>query len=576
VSKNVVELRDIGKTFPGVRALHDVSLSITRGEVLGLVGENGAGKSTLIKILGGVYSQYAGSIHVDGRTVAFRSTRDARAAGIAVVHQELALVPDMSVADNLVLGREPTRWGLYDHARARSMALAMLREVLGADASTIDLDAPISHLGVGVQQILEIARALADDARVIVLDEPTAALTDGEIERLFGLVRTRRSAGTSFVYISHRLNEIATLCDRVAVLRDGELVGTAPASAPTDDIVTMMTGKELGDVHARRSRTANAAASVLDVNGLSVAHPALRDRRVVDNLSFTVRAGEIVALAGAMGAGRTATLSALFGVARSAATGAIRVDGREVRIASPRDAIAAGIAYVPEDRKGCGLVLEASVADNLALASLDSLSSFGLVDFAKAEQRAHARVAAMSIKVSSLDADVSTLSGGNQQKIVIGKWLERAPRVLLLDEPTRGVDVGAKAEIYRLIEALTAAGHAVLLASSDLPEVLRLADRVLVLREGRLAGELAGDEVTQLAIMQLAVGSSSNASSSTSSANDGGEIQTAPLVIAKGTRPEQVAGAIVEVARIASRESARCEETPLPSLPSDNRRGVTP
>ncbi|MGE0395654.1 MAG: sugar ABC transporter ATP-binding protein [Kofleriaceae bacterium] len=660
----LVELRAIGKTFPGVRALHDVSLSIARGEVLGLVGENGAGKSTLIKILGGVYATYTGSVVVADRAVSFRSTRDARAAGIAVVHQELALVPEMSVVDNLVLGREPTRFGLYDHARARAMATSMLREVLGADASAIDLDAPISHLGVGVQQILEIARALADNARVIVLDEPTAALTDSEIERLFGLVRTRRAAGTSFVYISHRLGEIAALCDRVAVLRDGELVGVVAGSAPTDDIVTMMTGKELGDVHARRSREssaasdANAAASarlsssdlesadrvaardgthdrvegapVLRVRGLSVAHPALRDRRVVDNLSFSVSAGEVVALAGAMGAGRTATLSALFGVARSAVAGTILVDGREVRIATPRDAIAAGIAYVPEDRKGCGLVLDASVADNLALASLDALSSFGLVDGARAEQRARSRVADMAIKVPSLDAEVSTLSGGNQQKIVIGKWLERAPRVLLLDEPTRGVDVGAKAEIYRLIEALTAKGHAVVIASSDLPEVLRLADRVLVLREGRLAGELAGDEVTQLAIMQLAVGSADTTRvPAESSANDVGEIKPAPIAISNA-EPEHVAGAIVEAAQIATRESARCiephhlgprvdavpsdariasdartasdttrvegsaatpihviaqrsapcasrlDETPFPVLPSDNRRGVTP
>ncbi|HSN26358.1 MAG TPA: sugar ABC transporter ATP-binding protein, partial [Kofleriaceae bacterium] len=381
------------------------------------------------------------------------------------------------------------------------------------------LQAPVSHLGVGVQQILEIARALADHARVIVLDEPTAALTDAEIERLFALVRERRAAGSSFIYISHRLEEIRALCDRVAVLRDGELVAMLP---PTEDPVPHMTGKELGDVHARRDgfdllelRRGSAENSssdegrfciVLQVEHLRVNHPTLAGRAVVDDLSFAVRPGEVVALAGAMGAGRTATLSALFGVARAGASGSIAVDGKPVRITCPADAIAAGLAFVPEDRKAQGLVLGLSVADNLALSSLGRMSRMGIVDGPRVEQTALSRLRDLSIKVPGLGAEVATLSGGNQQKIVIGKWLELAPRVLLLDEPTRGVDVGAKAEIYALIEELTARGHAVVLASSDLPEVCRLAHRVLVLREGKLAGELAGDEVTQLAIMQLAVG----------------------------------------------------------------------
>ena len=526
---HVVELRTIGKQFPGVRALHDVSLAIEPGEVLGLVGENGAGKSTLIKILGGVYAagSYTGEVVVGGRVQAFRSTRDARHAGIAVVHQELSLVPEMSVADNLVLGREPSRFGLVDAATTEAVARDLVRRVLGvpkvepagftpAGGVDLDLTMPVGHLGVGVQQILEIARALADQARVIVLDEPTAALTEGEIERLFALVRERRSTGCSFIYISHRLDEIAALCDRVAVLRDGELVGLVP---PTEDLVPLMTGKELGDVHARARRIENTAAPVLEVEHLTVRHPALPGRAVVDDLSFRVRAGEVVALAGAMGAGRTATLSALFGVARAGYKGTIRVDGHAVAIRAPGDAIAAGLAFVPEDRKAQGLVLGLSVADNLALSSLGRMSRLGVVDSAQVERTALSRLRDLSIKVPGLGAEVATLSGGNQQKVVIGKWLSAdpapgaepralhlGPRVLLLDEPTRGVDVGAKAEIYALIEELTARGHAVLLASSDLPEVVRLADRVLVLREGKLAGELERDEVTQLAIMQLAVG----------------------------------------------------------------------
>jgi ABC-type sugar transport system ATPase subunit len=513
----VVELRRIGKQFPGVRALHDVSLSIAPGEVLGLVGENGAGKSTLIKILGGVYASYTGDVVVGGRPQRFKSTLDARRAGIAIVHQELALVPDMTVAENLLLGREPSWLGIVDEPKLLATARDVIGKVLAEPASpgsagarsnakrcedVIDLEAPVGTLGIGVQQLIEIARALADDARVIVLDEPTAALSDGEIERLFALIRERRTS--SFVYISHRLNEIAALCDRVAVLRDGELVGVE-TEIDIDHIVGMMTGKDLGDVHARRARGA-VGQPVLEVEHLSVAHPALPGRRVVHNLSFTVAAGEVVALAGAMGAGRTATLSALFGVARSKVVGTIKVDGKVIAVRAPGDAIEAGFALVPEDRKGAGLVLQLSVADNLALSALDRLARRGLVDDARVEGSALSRLRDLSIKAPSLSAEVATLSGGNQQKVVIGKWLERAPRVLMLDEPTRGVDVGAKAEIYALIEELTGKGHAVLIASSDLPEVVRLADRVLVLREGRLAGELAGDHIDQLAIMQLAVG----------------------------------------------------------------------
>ena len=541
---HVVELEGIGKQFPGVRALHEVSIAIEPGEVLGLVGENGAGKSTLIKILGGVYpaGSYTGEVRVAGRPQAFRSTRDARAAGIAVVHQELALIPDMTVADNLVLGREPTRFGIVDRNRADAMAKGMLRAVLGDDAHAIDLSTPIAHLGVGIQQILEIARALADQARVIVLDEPTAALTDGEIARLFTLVRARRAAGASFVYISHRLDEIAALCDRVAVMRDGELVGIVPNTTHADDLVAMMTGKELGDVHAPHVRGADLGAPMLEVDGLHVAHPALPDRHVVDGLSFTVHAGEVVALAGAMGAGRTATLSALFGIARSAVTGTVKVAGKPVTLRTPANAIAAGLAFVPEDRKAQGLVLGASVADNLALAALPRLSRFGIVDAARAEQAALARLRDLTIKAPGLDAEVATLSGGNQQKVVIGKWLELAPRVLLLDEPTRGVDVGAKAEIYKLIEQLTARGHAVLLASSDLPEVVRLADRVLVLREGRLAGSLARPAISQLAIMKLALGAHEPGTPSP-------EPATAPTF--SSSHPPRIAD----------------DATPLPSLP---------
>ncbi len=520
-----VELRRISKTFPGVRALHDVSLAVAPGEVLGLVGENGAGKSTLIKILGGVYpaGSYRGEVVVGGRVHGFRGTADARKAGIAIVHQELSLVPEMSVADNLALGREPAWLGILDRERVHADARALLTNVIGeADAAAVDPDQPVGELGIGTQQILEIARALATAAKVIVLDEPTAALTDGEIARLFALIRERRAAGASFIYISHRLEEIAELCDRVAVLRDGELVAV---KAPTDDLIPSMTGDLLSGVSVGDPISGSGPPTptltltptqekriVLEVKNLTVEHPTVSGRVVVDDLSFSVAAGEVVALAGALGSGRTATLSALFGIARAGASGEIRIDGKTVVIRTPIDAIAAGLAFVPEDRKAQGLILGLSVGDNLALSALGRLSRFGIVDSARAEQSALSRLRDLSIKAPSLGAEVATLSGGNQQKIVIGKWLELAPRVLLLDEPTRGVDVGAKAEIYRLIEELTARGHAVVLASSDLPETIRLADRALVLREGRFVGELAGEAITQLAIMRLAVGSERSAS----------------------------------------------------------------
>ncbi|HET9992473.1 MAG TPA: sugar ABC transporter ATP-binding protein [Kofleriaceae bacterium] len=500
----MIELRGIGKTFPGVRALHAVTLAIEPGEVLGLVGENGAGKSTLIKILGGVYEagSFTGEVVIDGKVQAFRSTLDARRAGVAIVHQELALVPEMSIAENLMLGREPTRFGLVDQAELEAKARALLAPVLGAEAAPLDFQAPVDELGVGVQQCLEIARALADRAKVVVLDEPTAALSEAESEKLFALIRERRAAGDSFVYISHRLEEIAALCDRVAVLRDGELVEIV---RPDVDLVPLMTGAPIAD-RTRAPARDTSTCTVLRVENLRVAHPALPGRVVVDDLSFEVAAGEVVALAGAMGAGRTATLATLFGAAKAGYSGTVCVDGTPVALTNPRAAIAAGFAYVPEDRKAMGLVLGLSVADNLALSALGRLSKHGVVDSASVEHSALTRLRELSIKAPSLGAEVATLSGGNQQKVVIGKWLDLAPRVLLLDEPTRGVDVGAKAEIYALIEELTSRGHAVVLASSDLPEVVRLADRVIVLREGKAAGELAGADITPIQIMQLAVG----------------------------------------------------------------------
>ncbi|MBZ0234397.1 MAG: sugar ABC transporter ATP-binding protein, partial [Deltaproteobacteria bacterium] len=367
---------------------------------------------------------------------------------------------------------------------------------------------PAGRLGVGMQQVVEIARALGDEraaAAVVVLDEPTAALSEAEARQLFRLVRARRESGAAFVFISHHLDEVMELCDRVAVLRDGKLVAVRDvAEIGKDELVELMTGRDGEEIEHGHGHGHGHGSErvVLEVKGLAVRSG---ERCVVDGLSFEVKAGEVVALAGAMGAGRTATLSALFGLVNGSVDGVIEVDGKRVEIEGPRDAIRAGLALVPEDRKGAGLVLGMSVVENLGLPSHRTR----MVDAAKVEKMAHDRVKELRIKAPGLGAEVATLSGGNQQKVVIGKWLELAPRVLLLDEPTRGVDVGAKAEIYRLVEELTAKGHAVLLASSDLPEIVRLADRVIVLRDGRPVGELGKGEISGLAIMKLAMGTMS-------------------------------------------------------------------
>jgi ribose transport system ATP-binding protein len=467
-------MRGIVKRFGGVVALDGAELEARAGEILGLCGENGAGKSTLLKILAGVYphGSFDGEILLDGHALPLRSTADARVAGVAIVHQELMLVPEMTVAENLLLGREPRRFGFVDDAALEAHARALLAR-FGEDG--IDPRAKVATLGIGVQQIVEIVRALQDDARVLVLDEPTAALTGDEAARLFDWLRALAARGTTCIYVSHRMDEVFTLCHRITVLRDGKTVGTvetAQSSGP--EVVRMMVGRELAISH-QPSAVSTDAATILEVRKLTV------DGALVD-VSLKVRAGEVVALAGAMGSGRTALLSTLFGCANTRVSGDILVDGAPIELDSPRDAIAAGFALVPEDRKGRGLVLDLTVAENLAL-------PLALADGDAAETIARARIAELRIR-GRADSPASTLSGGNQQKVVLGKWLHRPPRLLLLDEPTRGVDVGAREEIYALVAALCARGVAVLMASSDLPEVQRLADRIVVLRKGRVVTEL--------------------------------------------------------------------------------------
>ena len=523
-----LELARIEKSFGGVHALRSADLGARPGEILGLCGENGAGKSTILKVLSGVYpaTSYKGTVRVRGTEQRFMTTRDAEHAGIAIVHQELMLVPELPVAANLVLGRENEAGGLLggiDDDAIEAHARKLLAK-FGVDGD-IDPLAPVGTLGIGLQQVVEIVRALSKDAKILILDEPTAALTGKETDRLMEWLRGLRNVGTTCIYVSHRMDEIFTLCDRITVLRDGKTVGTVSAKTTSpDEVVSMMVGHAVGGKGVRAKALEGARAEApheLVVSELTVRLPGsgiesagARDDRVRTNaihkISLTVRPGEIVAVCGAMGSGRTALLSTLFGCAADGFTGSVRVSGKDVVLRSPRDAIAAGIALIPEDRKGRGLVLGMSVSDNLTLPPPRSrvakmLEWVGIVDDEEEELLAERRIEELHIR-GSRTVEVATLSGGNQQKVVIGKWLENPPAVLLLDEPTRGVDVGAREEIYGLLTALGNQGTAILLASSDLPEVLRLAHRIFVLRQGRIVAELDGATATEEEIVTIATG----------------------------------------------------------------------
>ena len=487
----LLRVEGLVKRFPGVTALGGVSFDLRAGEVHVLLGENGAGKSTLIKCLAGVYQPDGGQILVDGHPVTLSTTRRAEALGIATIHQEFNLVPELSVAENVLLGRPPRRFGVVDRRAMYAQAGAALARV----GLKVDPRTQVRTLGVARQQLVEIAKALSLEARILILDEPTAALTDDEVDRLLRLMGELRQAGVGLVFISHHLEEIQRIGDRVTILRDGAAVGTVSAATDSQDLVRMMVGRSIESQYPR-VRTA-VGEDLLRVEGLS-------SPGSFEDISLTVRAGEVVGLAGLVGAGRTEVLRAVFGADRYG-TGSVAMRGNALRRHDVQASIHAGLGLVPEDRKAQGLVLGASVAENLSLVSLRGATRLGIVDRSALDQVARRAVADLGIRTSSIRSAVRNLSGGNQQKVVMGKWLSADPAVLLLDEPTRGVDVGAKVEIYQLINELTASGRGVLLASSDLPEVLGMSDRILVMAHGRLVGELTHEEATQDAVMALAV-----------------------------------------------------------------------
>jgi D-xylose transport system ATP-binding protein len=505
MSDVILEMAGIAKSFGQIRALSGVDLRVKRGEIHAICGENGAGKSTLMKVLSGLYptGSYEGVIRIDGREQHFRSIRDAEAAGIAIIYQELALVPDLSVAENIYLGHEPRRFpARMDWDAMYAGAATLLAEV----GLPINPTTRLGNLGIGQQQMVEIAKALAKNARILVLDEPTAALAEHESQALLAIMRRLRDKGVTCLIISHKLHEVFAVADTITVLRDGASVGTeAAANLDQHGVVARMVGRELTERFPRSTRT--PGAEVLAVRDLRVAHRVEVGRLVVDGVSFAVRAGEVLGIAGLVGSGRTEVVETLFGAyGGRMVNGVITVAGQPITIRTPADAINAGLALATEDRKGTGLVIEQSIQSNIALANLGAVSQAGLVRPELETGLARRFADDLTIKAPSLEAAVTTLSGGNQQKVVLAKWLARSPRLLMLDEPTRGIDVGAKFEIYSLIDRLVSAGMAVIMVSSELEEVLGMSDRILVMREGRLAGEFSRAEASQEAIMRCATG----------------------------------------------------------------------
>ena len=500
---DAVAMRGITKTFPGVVALDEVSLDVRPGELHAICGENGAGKSTLMKILSGVYQPDAGTLEVGGRAVCFAGTRDAERAGIAIIHQELALVEDLPVAANVFLGREQrTRLGFVDD-RAMEARCAQLLDSLECHVSP---RARTGSLRVGDQQLVEIAKALSLDASIVVRDEPTSALTEAESARLERTIARLRDRGTTILYISHKMNEVFRLADRITVLRDGRHVRTvARAETSPREVTGWMVGREIADRGARPART--RGVKLLDVRNLTLPWPKHPRGYRLSNVSLQLHAGEILGVAGLMGAGRTELLETIFGAAEPTWTGVILLNGKPVRFTHPREACAARIAMVTEDRKRLGLFPNLDVAGNVSLCSLRDALRGGLLSRRREDALVAGPIRETGVKTPGVHAAITGLSGGNQQKCIISRWLLTQPNILLLDDPTRGIDVGAKSELYSLIEQLCRNGLGVILTSSELPELLTLADRILVLAEGRLTAEFSREEATEEKIMHAATGS---------------------------------------------------------------------
>lgn len=495
-NKPFLEMKDISKSFPGVKALEKVSLRVSRGEVLALLGENGAGKSTLMKILSGVYTKDEGQILIDGKVVDIKGIKHAEALGISIIHQELSVLPNLTVEENLFLGNELadkiTR--RVNKKQMKEKCISLLKQI----GSNVEPDTLVGDMNVGDMQMLEIIKAISKNSGIIVMDEPTTALTDVETEKLFEVINKLKKQNMAVIYISHRMDEIFRICDRVVVLRDGKYVGEADTSKVTkDDLITMMVGRKLEEHFPYRR--ANEKKVVMKVERLEL-------KGILKDINFEARSGEILGVAGLMGAGRTELAKTIFGEYKKA-SGKVVIEGSEVIIKSPKDAIEKGLCYLSEDRKKEGLVLGMSVRENMTLCNLDYFKNNGFVIDKKAESIAVDKyIKKLSIKTPNQEQLIRNLSGGNQQKVILAKWLMRSPKVLIIDEPTKGIDVGAKKEIYEVLNELKCAGKAIIMISSDMSEILGVSDRVIVMHEGKITGEISREDATQENIMKYAVG----------------------------------------------------------------------
>lgn len=505
MAEEILEMKNIIKDFPGVRALDHVNFALEKGEILALVGENGAGKSTLMKVLSGVwpYPTYEGDIYLDDQLVRFDNTREAEEAGIGIIHQELNLLPDLSVAENIFLDRQPLnkfggiKWEeLYHNAE----------KVLARLNMNIDPRIELGDLTVGKQQMVEIAKALSLDTRILVFDEPTSALTESEINELFIVINELRASGVSIIYISHKMEEIEEIADSVVVLRDGATIGDKIQidQVTLDEIITRMVGRDINDLFPKKEF--QKGEKTLEVKNISIPDPFNPDKKLVDNVSFAAYKGEILGISGLMGAGRTELVNAIFGVYGKKREGDIYLKGQKINIKSPVDAIDNGIALVTEDRKELGLLLDKDIVMNMTLPSIKKFSSKFAMDNHAERTVAEKYIDELNIKTPSPDVFVEKLSGGNQQKVVIGKWLITDSDILILDEPTRGIDVGAKTEVYRLMNQLVEAGVTVIMISSELPEIMGMSDRIIVMSEGKKTAELERSEADQETIMKYATG----------------------------------------------------------------------
>jgi ABC-type sugar transport system ATPase subunit len=503
MEKYILEMQYINKEFPGVKALKNVNLRIRQGEIHALCGENGAGKSTLMKILSGVYpyGTYTGDIFINGQIQRYHNIKESEEAGIAIINQELSLVKYLTIGENIFLGNEPNHFGIIDWPKLYYETSKWLNEV----ELKIRPETPVINLGVGHQQMVEIAKAVSKQAKILLLDEPSAALTESEVATLMGILRRLKANGVTCIYISHKINEIFQIADSVTILRDGETISTKPISDTNEnEVISMMVGRQLSERFPRVEH--ESGDIVLEVKDFNVYDPENLQRKLVENVNFSVRRGEILGIAGLMGAGRTELVNSIFGGFAGRKSGEIYIEGRQVKIDSPLDAIKSGIALVTEDRKRYGLVLEQDVQANLTLANLPNFCRKGIINFNEEILASENSVKQLKIKTPSLATKVNNLSGGNQQKVVVGKWLMTNPKVLIMDEPTRGIDVGAKFEIYNLMNQLKQQGVAIIMVSSELPEIIGMSDRILVIHEGKLNGEFMHHEADQEKLMYAATG----------------------------------------------------------------------